>query len=186
MRKDQIKTSNVRPVALTFGTSFNSHMAAGDRKSGTHAGLHLASCIRIGGRALAAGDLSLNNAVDGRVVGHGVDRACTITLLESDTLNGTFKASVDIYGSAKTSTFFPVGTTLDQAKEYIRAAWTDHCHYGSSSYGGGDVDIYSQLRARYGLNWCGIAEINRRKIWIGCAHSGTCNTAFPAVNAKFG
>ncbi len=55
----------------------------------------------------------------------------TVTIKSVDLRANTFVADVNIYGTAKESTFFPVGTTLDKAKEYIKAAWKDACTYGS-------------------------------------------------------
>lgn len=188
MRKDQVNPNKVGIAPnkaipnLVFSGTFDKHMASGDKKGTTHSGLHLISgFVKDSGGKLASGDLKVNESYTGRLD----DRAATVTIKSIDLRASTFVAEVDIYGTGKESTFFPVGTTLEKAKEYIKAAWKDACTYGSSEYGGGDVDIYKDMRKAFGLNWVGMATISSQEIWIGCQHSGPVDTAFPAVNNKF-
>lgn len=185
MRKNEVKLSNLKPTPpVIFSGTFDAHMTLGDKKGASHSGLHLIGEFRKTepAEALKAADIKKDATFAGRLN----DRATTVTITEVDARTKTFKASVNIYGEAKVSTFFPVGTTLATAKDYIRAAWRDACIYGSSSYGGGDVDIYKDMRKAFGLNWVGMATMDSQETWVGCAHSGTVDTAFPAVNNKFG
>ncbi len=188
MRKDQVNALKVGIApnkaipSLIFSGTFDNHMVSGDKKGTTHSGLHLISgFVKDDDSALKAADIKANSSYTGRLDDH----ATTITIKSVDLRANTFVADVNIYGTAKESTFFPMGTTLDKAKEYIKAAWKDACTYGSSAYGGGDVDIYKQMRTAFGLNWVGLASISSQEIWVGCAHSGSVDTAFPAVNNKF-
>jgi hypothetical protein len=188
MRKDEVKLSKVgvapNPVipAVIFSGTFDNHMVSGDKRGTSHSGLHLISGFRKNaGGALTAADIVAGNSFDGRLD----DRATNVVIRSVDLRVKTFIADVNIYGTAKQSSFFPVGTTIDTAKGYIRAAWKDACTYGSATYGGGDVEIYKQMRTSSGLNWVGMATISSQEIWIGCAHSGPVDTAFPAVNNKF-
>jgi len=188
MRKDQVNPNKVGVApnkaipTLIFSGTFDNHMLYGDKKGGTHSGLHLISAfVKDEGGALKSADIVANKSFTGRLN----DKATTVTIRSVDLRVSTFAADVNIYGTAKESTFFPVDTTLDKAKEYIKAAWKDACTYGSSAYGGGDVDIYKDMRKAFGLNWVGMATISSQEIWVGCAHSGSVDTAFPAVNNKF-
>lgn len=184
MRKDQVKLSNVQnlPQLVTSGT-FDNHMLYGDNKGQSHTGLHLlANFLRQTGHPLTNNDL-----INGQqYIGTLNNRQTTVTITEVDPRTKTFRASVNIYGTAKVSTFFPLGTTLAQAKNYIMAAWRDYCTYGTGAHGGGAVDIYVQMKAANNLNWAGMATIGGQETWIGCAHAGPVDTAFPAVNNKFG
>jgi hypothetical protein len=174
MRKDQVNPNKVgiapnTPIpALFFSGTFDNHLVSGDKKGTSHSGLHLISGFR-------------KDSYTGRLD----DRATTVTIKSVDLRAKTFVADVNIYGTAKESTFFPVGATLDAAKGYIKAAWKDACTYGSAAYGGGDVEVYKQMRSAFGLNWVGMATISSQEIRIGCAHSGSVDTTFPAVNNKF-
>jgi hypothetical protein len=188
MRKDQVNPNKVgiapnTPIpALFFSGTFDNHLVSGDKKGTSHSGLHLISGFRKdAGGALTAADIVANESYTGRLD----DRATTVTIKSVDLRAKTFVADVNIYGTAKESTFFPVGATLDAAKGYIKAAWKDACTYGSAAYGGGDVEVYKQMRSAFGLNWVGMATISSQEIRIGCAHSGSVDTTFPAVNNKF-
>jgi hypothetical protein len=185
MKKGDVKLSQVKNIpTLIYKATYDEHMRFGDKKGGVHSGLHLIGEFtdNATGRALKASDIVKDRVYAGRLN----DRATTVTITEVDLRAQTFKASVDIYGTAKISTFFPVGTTLALAKKYSEEAWKDHCTYGSSDYGGGDVDIYKQLRKAFGLNWVGMAKIGTQEIWVGSEHSGSVEASFPAVNNKFG
>jgi hypothetical protein len=183
MRKDQINPRNVKNApALIYSPTFDAHMKFGDKSGQTHTGLHVISEFRTNtGRALSAADIAINTTLEGTLNGLSTQ----ITIKDVDGRAKTFKADVRMYTNAKTSTFFPAGTDLVKAKEFINQAWKDHCTYGTSSYGGGKVDIYDQLCQAFKLNWVGMATINGQEIWIGSAHAGSVVTAFPAVNNKF-
>ncbi len=182
MRKDEVKISQVKVPAIIFGPSFDNHMKFGDKSGQSHTGLHiLFEFTKTGGQRLSGSDIKRNAQIAGTLNG----KSTTGTIKEVDIRAKTFKAEINIYGKIKVSTFFPIGTTLGQAKNYIREAWKDHCTYGSARYGGGDVDIYKQMRTRYNLNWVGMATIAFQQIWIGSAQSGTLVTAIPAVNNMF-
>ncbi len=186
MRKDEVKLGNVHGIPdVVFSPTFGDHMKFGDKKGTSHSGLHLIGEFKktANNQTLAAADIQKDKNYAGKLD----TRATSVDIAEVDLRAKTFKASVNIYGTAKVSTFFPVGTTLDKAKEYIRAAWKDHCTYGSSDYGGGDVDIYKQMRAAFGLQWVGQATISGQQIWVGSNLAGpNVDTAFAAVNNKFG
>lgn len=175
MTKSEVKLSKVGiapnpPIpALVFAGTFDNHMQFGDRDGTCHGGLHLIGGFRkADDQRLALVDLTVNSVYAGRIAtGTGnpaPDRAATVTIKEVDPRANTFSAEVNIYGTGKASTFFPIGTSLDQAKNYIRAAYRDACTYGSSQYGGGDVDIYKEMRAKFRLNWIGMATINGQEI----------------------
>ncbi|RYG92051.1 hypothetical protein EU803_06280 [Loktanella sp. IMCC34160] len=181
-----VKPGNVTVPALTFAGTFDGHMMTGDQRGHTHSGLHLTNYFTRNGAPMSAGQLALNQDAAGRLIGAGVNRAMTVRLLEQDSRSGVFKADVEIYGNSKTSTFFPFGTTINQAKDYIRDAWSDYCHFGTGAHGGKEADIYRQMKAKFGLNWVGLAKIGTQRIWVGSAQSGSVVTAFPAVNNKFG
>ena len=137
-------------------------MKFGNNRGTSHSGLHLIDEFKknVSNAALNAGDITTGQSFAGTLNG----RATTVTITDVDLRAKTFKASVNIYGTAKISTFFPVGTSLAQAKEYIKAAWNDHCTYGCSTYGGGDMDIYNQMRNAFGLNWVGMAKMGLQDI----------------------
>lgn len=183
MRKDQVKLSEVHDIpVLTYANSFDQHMQKGDKSGQTHSGLHLLSLFKkSSGSSLSNSDIARGQEYAGRLDG----RATTVTIKSVDARASTFTAAVNIYGVAKTSTFFPVSTSLSQAKDYIQAAWKDHCTYGTTTYGGRDVDIYKQMRTRYGLNWVGMVSIGGQQVWVGSPYAGSVVTAFPAVNNKF-
>lgn len=183
MRKDQVKLSNVKNIpALIFAGTFDSHMKLGDKSGQSHSGLHLLCDFKKPtGQALQKSDIVQNAVIAGKIG----EKSATITITDIDLRATTFKASVDMYGKAKVSTFFPPGMDISKAKECIKAAWINHCTYGTSAYGGADVDIYQQMRSRFGLNWVGMATLGGQEIWVGSALAGSVVTAFPAVNNKF-
>ena len=184
MRKDQVKLSNLNGINnIIYAGTFATHMQHGHHSGQTHSGLHVVASFLKNGNNLpiAAPDIVTGAVIQGTVNG----RAATLTVSAVDARTRCFKASVNIYGTAKVSTFFPAGTSLATAQGYIQAAWRDHCTYGTTAHGGGDVDIYKQMRAAFGLNWVGMATIGGQQTWIGSALSGSLVTAFPAVNNKF-
>ncbi|HKC62404.1 MAG TPA: hypothetical protein VKB86_02145 [Pyrinomonadaceae bacterium] len=186
MRKDQVKLSQVgknkQIPALIYKGTFDNHMKFGDQSGQSHSGLHLISEFKKADEQ----PLKTSDIVKGRsYTGTLNTRQTTVKIIEVDATTGTFTADVEIYGKAKTSTFFPPALNLAKAKECIEAAWKDHCTYGTAEYGGGNVDIYKQMREKFKLNWLGMAKINGRTTWVGCAHAGPVVTAFPAVNNKF-
>lgn len=189
MKKSEVKLGQVGKApnpaipAVVFSGTFDNHMQHGDQRGQSHSGLHLiGDFTKANGQILTAQDIVAGNAfAGGRLNGH----AATVTIGEVDLRSKTFTADVNIYNHPKTSTFFPVGTSLANAKDYIRAAWRDYCTYGTAAYGGGVVDIYKDMKNAFGLNWVGMATIGGQEIWIGCAHAGSVDTAFPAVNNKF-
>jgi hypothetical protein len=185
MTKNQVKLGQVKGIpAVIFSATFGKHMEYGDQKGTSHSGLHIIEQFKKSSNSqkLAAGDIQTDREYQGTLN----ERATTVEITAVDLRAKTFIASVNIYSSAKVSTFFPVGTTLEKAKEYIREAWKDHCTYGSSQYGGGDVDIYKQMRDSFALKWVGMATIESQQIWVGSGFVGpNVDTAFPAVNNKF-
>lgn len=183
MRKDQVKLSKIKAIpALIFKPTFDNHMKLGDKSGSTHAGLHvIGEFTKDNGQTLAVRDIVRGASYQGSLS----NRQTTVTIKDVDLRAKTFLADVNIYGNIKSSTFFPIGTTLVQAKNFIREAWKDHCIYGSSEYGGGDVEIYNQMRTRFRLNWVGTTKINGQKIWVGSQLQRPVPTAFPAVNNKF-
>ena len=116
-------------------------MDSGDQRGRSHSGLHLiANFTKANGNALAGTDIVTGNTFAGGDLG---GRNTSVSILDVDLRAKTIRANVNIYGTDKMSTFFPVGTTLTQAKGYIRAAWKDFCTYGSAAYG---YNIISKFR----------------------------------------
>jgi hypothetical protein len=154
----------------------------GTKKGGTHSGLHLISAfMKDEGDALKSGDIVANNSFTGRLN----DKATTVTIKSVDLRASTFVADVNIYGTAKESTFFPGGQRWTRRRNISRLPGRARALRDRQEYGGGDVDIYKDMRKAFGLNWVGMATIFSQEIWVGCAHSGSVDTAFPAVDHKF-
>lgn len=196
VRKDMVKQGAVGNTAagkkaipkIVYAGSFDAHMKFGDKKGSSHSGLHIICEFRkANGSRLDKADILLGRAYTGRInKAGGGDLGATVQITAVDERAGTFTADVTIYGQAKTSTFFPAGTDLAKAKQYIEEAWKDHCTYGTTEYGGQNVDIYRQMRERFGLNWVGLATINAQRVWVGSDKAGSLEKAFPAVRNKFG
>ena len=103
MRKDQVNPNKVGVApnkaipALIFSGTFDNHMQYGDKKGGTHSGLHLISAfVKDEGGALTSGDIVANNSYTGRLN----DKATTVTIKSVDLRASTFVVDVNIYGTA--------------------------------------------------------------------------------------
>ena len=166
-KKNLPTKDNIETGSPNFDNTFNKHVLEGVMHGAQINGLHCLSYYKAQGKAITKANIETDSR-----------------------FSDVYKADVTIGTATKTGTFFPDAWSIDQIKSAVTEAWRDWKTFGV----GPSSSIYTGLKNKYGLSWCGLATftsstLGSQQIWIGAKGAGEGDkpiiTAYPAVNNKF-